>query len=251
MMDERETDKRLSDLFKRNAPYVDELLLRERINDRLPRRRRRSRRTRTARAVAVGFASVVLIGGAAFGAYELVTYLQGQPALVITDLTVQPGDTGPLGTGPAGTSVIAGLVPVVGTAVPGQVKSQGSAVRSGTGTRVTGQVQEFLLDTSQPGISGTLEMTSELFVHADGSADVNATWVLTNNQGTWRCTSWLGYRTADGIEEFGYGSAPGDGGFAGLTLYLQWHSTKAPGASVTGAGATESITITGWIQPAE
>jgi hypothetical protein len=253
-MDERETDKRLGELFERNAPDVNEPLLRERITGKLPRRRRRSRRARTARMVAVGFASIVLLGGVAFGAYRMVTYFQGGQTLVITDSTLAAGDTGPSGTGTANTSVLAGLVPVAGTATLERVKSEGTATQERHGdyaSRVTGRELVFWVETSQPGVSGTLEITSDLDVRADCSADVRATWILSNDQGAWQCASSPGYLTADGAEQFGFGKAAGTGGYEGMTLYLQWHSTQEPDSAISGAESSGSILVTGWIQSAE
>ena len=99
MMDERETDRLLSDLFKRNAPYVNEGAMEQRISAKLPRRRRRSRRTRTARILAVGLATAVLAVGLSFGAYRVVTYVQGRPALVMTDSTLPSARDGDFGLG--------------------------------------------------------------------------------------------------------------------------------------------------------
>ena len=253
-MDERETDRLLGELFKRNAPYVNEAALRERVNEKLPQRSRRSRRMRRARTLAVAFASIVLIGGAAFGAYRLVDYVKSQRALVITDLTLQPGDGAPPDGGTDGTSVLAGLLPVAGTAVLEEVKSEGitEPVNDVKYTHwIRGQVQLFSLNVSQPGTSGTVEITSDLMVRNDGSADITGSWILSNDQGTWECDSWVGYVTADGAEQFGFGSATGTGGYEGLMLYLQWRSTQEPGLTVIGSGPTQTVIITGWIQSAD
>jgi hypothetical protein len=244
------TDRLLRELFKRNAPYVNESALRERIDERLPRGRggRRRRRAWPVRTVAVACASIVLAGGAAFGAYEVVTYLHGQgPSLVITDQTVPGGGKTPSAGNAAGTSAIAGLVPVMGTATLEQVKSEGTAVSSGDVTRLKGRVLVYRLDMSQSGISGTFEITIDLQRRAQGG-DIWASWVLSNDQGTWECTSWVGTLSADGLEQFGYGGAFGTGAYEGLTLYLQWHSTQEPGST---ALAAESGTVTGWIESAE
>ena len=254
MMNERETDMLLSDLFKRNAPYVDEAALCERIDDRLPRRRRRRRRVRTARTVAVVFASVVLAGGVAYGAYETVTYLQGRPALVITDSIPPAGGTATSGTG-AATSVAAGLVPVMGTATLEQVKNEGvtsPAIDINYTTQISGRVLVYELDMSQSGISGTLEITADFGVRADGSAEIQGSWVLSNDQGTWKCASWEGVVTADGLEQFSFGVALGFGGYDGLGLYLLWHSTQVSGSTTPAAvPPATSGSITGWIQSAD
>lgn len=243
-MDERDTDRLLDELFKRNAPYVNELLLRERISERLPRGRKRSMRARSARSLAVASACVLLLVGIVFGAYRLVDYVRG-PVLVIGDSLPADGN----GVSP----VLAGLTPVVGTAVLEQAKSEGITSFNADlyySTKVTGQVSVYSLDMSQAGISGTLEITSDLKVRADGSADIKGSWILRNgaDQDSWECDSWVGYRSADGTEEFGFGKAAGRGEYEGLTLYLQWRSTREQGSTTA---AAESVVVTGWIQAAD
>ena len=243
-MGERDTDRLLSEAFKRNAPYVNDLALQECINEKLPLGRKRSRGMRSVRFLAVASACVLLLVGVVFGAYRLVDYLHG-PVLVIGDSL--PAD----GSGKA--TVLAGLAPFVGTAVLERAESEG-ITSSHTGsyypTEVTGQVLVYSLDTSQAGISGALAMTSDLNVRADGSADIKGSWTLNNDNGhdAWVCNSWVGYRNADGTEEFGFGNAAGRGGYEGLTLYLQWRSARGPGPV---SGAAESVFVTGWIQSAD
>ncbi len=240
MMDERETDKLLAELFKRNAPSVNEPALRERLTARLWRRRRRSRRNRTARAVALGFASVVLVGAAAFGAYVAVNHFQSQPRLVFTDLNLAPG--GPL---------LARVSPVMGTAVLEQVKSEGTS-DPGDGAdgihRLRGRVEVYRLSMSQPVVNGTMEISSNLATRPDGSTDIEGSWVLRTDQGAWECPSWRGSLTANDAEQFYFGNASGTGGFGGLTLLLQWHVAKNQGSSASGAGSSEPIAVSGWIQ---
>jgi hypothetical protein len=255
-MDQRETDRLLGELFKRNAPYVQEAVLRERIEAKLPRRRRKSRRARTMRALAIGFASVILAGGLAFGAYRLATYLQDRPAMVITDWSLVPGDTAPPGPGETVPSAVARWMPVAGTADLDRVESEGVVTqtdREGYVSQVTGRVTVFSVEMSQPGVSGTLEITSDLGVRADGTADEAATWTLSNDQGVWQGDSWSGWRGVDGAEQFGFGQAVGTGGYEGLTLFLQWHSAVVPGAAGSGADAASvgPVTLTGWILAAE
>ena len=254
MMNERETDRLLGELFKRNAPYVSESALQRRISRALPRRRRRSRKNRAARAVAVGFASVVLLGGALYGAYRVVDYLRGQAPLAITDSTLSVEDVGPASPGAAGTSAVGGLVPIVGTATLEEVRSEGTSAHADYldySTVINGRVCEYAVEMSQRQISGTLEITSDIEEREDSSADVSATWVLSNDDGTWRCDYWVGYLTADATEEFGFGSAVGTGDYEGLELYLQWHSAKASGSASSATGAAESARLTGWIQSAD
>jgi vancomycin resistance protein YoaR len=71
--------------------------------------KRKSRpRVRRARMMAVTFASLVLVAGAAYGAYRVVTHFQ-HPMLLLTDstepLATQPGDTGPSGPSPSDPEV--------------------------------------------------------------------------------------------------------------------------------------------------
>lgn len=206
------------------------------------------------RGLAIVFALIALMGGAAYGVHELVAYLHPQPVLVITDMTVQSGGGATSATGTAGTFALSGLVPVAGTAVLQQVKSDGATIAAGDSSfveRVTGQVQVFSLQTSQPEIGGALELTTDLYIRTDGSADVRGRWVLTNDRGTWLCDAWSGYRSADGAEEFGSGSAAGAGRYEGLTLYLQWHFQRVAGSTIPGMGSAESVSITGWVQSVE
>jgi vancomycin resistance protein YoaR len=95
-MGEPDTDKLLGELFKKNAPHVNEPALCARVAESGQHGRRSRRHVRRVRAVAVAFASVVLALGAAYGVYRVVTHFQGQPLLVLTDSTVPaatPGDT--------------------------------------------------------------------------------------------------------------------------------------------------------------
>jgi hypothetical protein len=253
MMDGRETDRLLSDLFKRNAPYVNEPALRERIAARLPRRRRRSRRTRTVRAVAVGFATIVLLGGVAFGTYRAVDYVQSRPRLAITDVTSAPGDisTRP---GEGGSSVLAGKLPVAGTATLQQVKNEGVPGTAGAadGARpVRGRVEVYLLTMSEPQVGGTMEVTYDIQPLTGGGASVKGTWVLRNTQGTWEGSIWTGRQYGDGAEQFYCGNATGTGGFEGLMLLLQWHVVRIAAGSAAGTGSSESIGISGWVQAAK
>jgi hypothetical protein len=238
-MNERDTDGLLGELFKRNAPYVDELALRERIGRNLSGRRRRSRLVRVARATAVAFASVMLLGGAAFGAYRLVDLLRTTPALIIGDsLPAEGSDRAP---------VLVGLVPIAGTATLEHVKSEGiigSTVNPDYSTRITGRVCVFSLQMSPVAVSGTLEITSDLNVRVDGSVDIKGSYVLRNDQDTWACDSWVGYLGADGTE-FGFGVAVGTGRYEGLTLCLQWRSVHEPGSMSAVVG---SAVVTGWVQ---
>lgn len=104
-MGELDTDKLLGELFKENAPRVNERMLCERVAGSLPRRRRNRRQARHLRIAAAVFASVVLAAGVAYGTYRLVTYFQGQPLLVLTDSTVT-GATSRAGTGSSEASTL-------------------------------------------------------------------------------------------------------------------------------------------------
>jgi len=181
----------------------------------------------------------VLLGGAAFGAYRLVDLLRTTPALVI-------GDSLPA-EGSARAPALVGLVPIAGTATLERVKSEGiigSPVHPDYSTQVTGRVSVFSLQMSPVAVSGTLEITSDLNVRGDGSADIKGSCVLGNDEGTWACDSWVGYLGADGTE-FGFGEAVGTGRYEGLTLYLQWRSMHKPGSMSAVVG---SAVVTGWVQ---
>ena len=175
MMGERETDKLLAELFKRNAPSVNEQALSERITARLRPRRRRRRRNRIARAVALGFASIVLVGAAAFGAYTAVDHFQRQPRLVFTDLNRGPG--GPL---------LARVSPVMGTAVLEQVKNEGTSDPGNAADgihRVRDRVEVYRLSMSQPLVTGTMEIRSNLATRPDGSTDIDGFMGPTHRPG--------------------------------------------------------------------
>jgi hypothetical protein len=252
MMDERETDRLLGDLFKRNAPYVNEGAMEERVSVKLPRRKRRSRRMRTARILAVGLATVVLAVGLALGAYQVATYVQGRSALVVTDSTLpSTGSATSDSGGAAASSVLTGLIPVMGTATLEQVKSEGAGVEStyvNYATQVTSQVLVYSLDMSQSGTNGNLEITADLDVRADGSVEIDGSWLLSNDEGAWECASWGGVVTGTGSEQFAFGEAVGSGAYEGLTLYLLWYSPQTTGSA---APAAESGRISGWIRSAE
>jgi hypothetical protein len=252
MMDERETDRLQSDLFKRNAPYVNEGAFEECISAKLPRRRRRNKQTRTARILAVGLATAVLAVGLSFGAYRVVTYVQSRPALVMTDSTLPSAGTATSGSGGAAApSVLTGLIPVMGTATLVQVESEGASVEStyvNYATQVTDQVLVYSLDMSQPGISGNLEITADLDVRADGSVEIDGSWPLRNDEGAWECASWGGVVTAGGSEQFAFGEAVGSGAYEGLKLYLLWYSPQTTGSA---APTAESGRISGWIRSAD
>ncbi len=239
-MGERETDKLLADLFKGNAPSVNEQALSERITARLRPRRRKRRRNRIARAVALGFASIVLVGAAALGAYTAVDHFQRQPRLVFTDLNRGPG--GPL---------LARVSPVMGTAVLEQVKNEGTSDPGNAADgihRVRDRVEVYRLSMSQPLVTGTMEIRSNLATRPDGSTDIEGSWVLHTDQGVWECPSWKGSLTANDSEQFYFGNASGAGGLEGLTLLLQWHVAKNRGSSAIGAESSEPIAVSGWIQ---
>ncbi len=252
-MGERETDKLLSELFKRNAPSVNEPALSERISAKLWRGRRRRHRNRVARAVALGFAAVVLAGAAAFGTYTAVDRFQSQPGLVFTDIGPAPGDTS-VASGSSSRPLLARVSPVMGTAVLEQVKSEGTSdpPNGADGDRqVRGRVEVYRLNMSQPAIDGTMEITSDLTARPDGGTEITGSWVLRTDQGAWEGSSWGGSLTAEGGEQFYFGTATGTGGFAGLTLLLQWHVADNQGPPATGAGSSEPIAVSGWIQPAK
>lgn len=249
-MEEREIDRLLGELFKRSIPLANGDIVQAEVDRKLPRLRRASRRRRSARAVAIVFASIVLVGGAAYGGYELVGLLGDEPVLVITDPTLPAVDMTAVGSEPAGeTSMLAAglaeLVPVAGTAVLEQVRSEGvTTIRDDAAStvRVTGEVRVFSLRMLQPVLSGTLEITADLSMRKNGSADLQGSWVLTNELGTWKCDGWTGDRSADGTEEFGVGNGVGSGASEGLTLHLQWYPDP---------GAPNSMSVTGWVRSAE
>jgi hypothetical protein len=252
MMEEHRTDKLLGELFKRNAPSVNEPTLRERITARLLRRRRRSRRNRTVRAVALGFACIVLAGAAAFGVYTAVNHFQAPPQFVFTDVAPAPGDTS-AGSGTGNGPLLARVSPVMGTAILEQVKSEGGRdTGSGAGGTdwVRGRVEIYRLSMSQPAINGTMEIASDLASRLDGGTDIAGSWVLSTPQGAWECLSWRGIQTTDGTE-FCFGTASGTGGFEGLTLLLQWHVVRNAATSATGELSSEPVALSGWIQSAQ
>lgn len=246
MMDHRNTDRLLRDAFQRNAPHVDEVAMQGRVDEALPRRRRRHRVARVAWALAVAGASLALVGMLAFGAYEVITGLRDQePALVLSDLQVPETDTPPSGGNPTGTKTLSGLLPVAGTAVLQHVESEGTTVQANGVTQVRGRVLVYALDMAQAGVGGILEISSDLDVSADGSATVQGTWVLRSDQGTWECPSWIGYTTAGGLEEFGFGRALGTGAYEGLALFLQWHAGTDEGST---ASFAQWSVLTGWVE---
>ena len=87
-MDTPETDKLLGELFRENAPWVDEEALRERVTARGRQRRRIRPGGRRTRVLVVACASVALAAAIGYGAYSAVTHFQGHPVLVLTDSTV-------------------------------------------------------------------------------------------------------------------------------------------------------------------
>jgi hypothetical protein len=253
MMAERETDRLLGTLFKRNAPLVNEPALRERISARLWHRRRRRRRNRIARAVAVGLASVALVGAAAFGVYQAVSRSANQPGLVFTDLRPASADAS-AASETGNRPLLARVSPVTGTADLLRVESEGM-IDPVTGTngadRVRGRVEIYRLSTSQPAVSGTMEITFDITTRANGSADIEGRWILRDDQGSWEGSQWNGSRSANGTEQFCFGTASGTGGFEGLTLLLQWHVAKSAGSVAAGEQSSESIAVSGWIQSAK
>jgi hypothetical protein len=214
------------------------------------RRRRKSRRNRTVKAIAVGFASIVLAGAAALGAYEAVDHFQSQPSLLFTDLAPTPGDVA-AGWGTDNPSGLARVAPVMGTAVLEQVKDEGTS-DPGSGADgihwVRGRVEVYRLSMSQPLVSGTVEITSDLATRLDGSKQVQGSWILRTGQGAWEGSLWRGIVSADGADQFYLGKATGAGGLEGLVLLLQWHVVQTPGSAPTGEGSSESIAVSGWIQ---
>jgi hypothetical protein len=253
MMGERDTDTLLAELFRRNAPSVDERALSERISARLWRRRRRKRRNRIVRSVALGFASLVLAGAVAFGAYTAVDHSRSHARLVFSDLNLAPA--GPsVGTGVNPRPLLARVSPVVGTAVLEQVKSEGTSDPGNDGDgihRVRGRVDVYRLTMSQPAMNGTMEITYTLVTRPDGSAITTGSWVLRTTQGTWENSSWNGSLPANGGEQFYFGDATGTGGFEGLTLLLQWHVADNQGSPATRARSSGPVAVSGWIQSAK
>ncbi len=248
MMDERETDELLSGLFKRSAPSVDEPALRERLGAKLLRKRRAIRKKRTVRAVALGFASVALVVGVVLGAHVAVDRLHNDVALVFTDLTPTPADSG-WGTGTS--SRLAHVSPVMGTAVLERVKSEGTSDPSSEedGTHwVRGRVEVYRLSMSQPAINGTMEITSDLSTGPGGSTEVQGSWVLRTSQGRWEGSFWTGIVSADGTDQFYMGMAAGSGGFEGLLLILEWHVENGSESAPRGEGPSWPISLSGWIQ---
>ncbi len=245
-MDEKSTDKLLSELFKRNAPPVNEPALRERISARLWRRRKTRRRNRTFRAVALGFVCVVLAAGAAFGTYDVVKHFQSRPGMFFTDLT-PPADSSSGTTNP----LILKVSPVAGTAVLDQVKSEGTSDSTlgadGLGG-IRGRIEVYRLSLSQPALNGTMEITSDLATRESGGADVTGSWVLRSDQGAWESEYWRGATSPNGSDEFYIGYGKGSGGFEGLRLILQWHIVKNAGSSPAQADTSETVEVSGWVQ---
>ena len=182
-----------------------------------------------------------------------VNHFQSHPRLVFTVLNLAPVDTS-VGSGTNSRPLLARVSPVTGTAVLEQVKSEGISdpgnVAGGT-QRVRGRVEVYRLSMSQPAVNGTMEISSNLATRPDGGTDIEGSWVLSTDHGTWECLSWKGSLTADGAEQFYFGNASGTGGFEGLTLLLQWHVVENQGSSSTGAGSFEPIAVSGWIQSAK
>ena len=87
-MDEHETDRLLGELFKENAPRVNEAALRERVAKRSRQKRRNRPQARRTRVLVVACASLALAAAIGYGAYGAVTHFQGHPVLVLTDSTV-------------------------------------------------------------------------------------------------------------------------------------------------------------------
>ena len=106
-MSEHEIDKLLGELFKENAPRVNDALLRERVTKSGLRRERSRRRVRQGRMAAVAFASIVLAVGIGYGTYRAITYSRGPNVVVVlTDSTVTTALTGNTGASSvSGTSV--------------------------------------------------------------------------------------------------------------------------------------------------
>jgi hypothetical protein len=91
-MSERDTDRILGELFKENAPAVNDALLRERVNQKALRRKRSRRRARSTRVVAVAVASVILAVGVAYGAHAGVNHFRGPKVVVVlTDSSTTSG----------------------------------------------------------------------------------------------------------------------------------------------------------------
>jgi vancomycin resistance protein YoaR len=90
---ERETDRLLSALVKRNAPAVYERAFGARVTAAASSRRRGRMRVSRLRIAAVAFASVVLAAAAAYGVYVAVDHFRAQPVLILGDGR-QPDTTG-------------------------------------------------------------------------------------------------------------------------------------------------------------
>ena len=81
------TDKLLGDLFKDNAPSVDEQALRERVTARGRAKRRGRRTAHRARTAAVACTAAVVLAAVGYAAYATVDHFQTRPVLVLTDST--------------------------------------------------------------------------------------------------------------------------------------------------------------------
>jgi hypothetical protein len=249
-MNRRDTDELLAELFKRNAPSVDERALQERIDPRLSSRRKRSRRVRIARTAALASACVALATGAAFGIYTLVDYAQSEPAIVFVYIPFNTGGTSP-GSGPANQPFLARVLPVMGTAVLEQVRNQGTSNpdEETEGIHaVRGRVEVYRLNMSHPFVNGTMDITFDVAIGATGVGDVSGSWELHTDQGTWKSSLWAGSLPADGEERFYFGRATGTGGLEGLLLLLEWHSGRPPGSAPGPEWQSQLIAVTGWIQ---
>jgi vancomycin resistance protein YoaR len=110
-MNDRETDKLLGELFKENAPRVNDALLHEQVRRRASRRKRRSRSARRARVVAVVCVSLALAIGVGYGAYRAFVHVNQEHLVVlVTDPTTTSIES-------ASTTAAAGSLSATTTAV--------------------------------------------------------------------------------------------------------------------------------------
>jgi vancomycin resistance protein YoaR len=126
-MNELETDKLLGELFKGNAPQVNEMVLHERVTARGRQKRRRRPQARRTRALALACASVALAAAIGYGAYSAVAHYQGHPVLVLTDSTVPTTVPATIVAGSTASSTDVSLSPDVQAQIQAQAKLLTSA----------------------------------------------------------------------------------------------------------------------------
>ena len=158
------------------------------------------------------------------------------------------GDTGTTTTtGAAGA--LSGLEPFVANAYVTWTQNPIQTTVGDINQYRNGKLKSTIV-ASDPRVGGICEVTLNLDQRPDESADIWASWVLTNDKGTWVCDKQVGSTNTGYVDGSLFSQAKGTGEYEGLVSYWSQHFL-GPDLLYALESPSAKSAIVGWIQKAK